>query len=450
MLGRADDRRGAARRAAEPQLVDAEQLCSQQIGATRQVVTASASSTGSRRRPAARSSRRRGVSRTLRASRSADVRRRRSDAPAATTAFGTIGGTEYVRAAIPFAAKERSYTGAGRAQGDRRDPRAPFTRCGVRSCIAALAGSLLTLMLAIPLSATLVRRLRRLREAALRARRTTARRRAAGRPRRATRSATWRARSRSMQQRLRQQEEARRAFVVDRVARAAHAAGLARRDARAARRRPARGDVDLDDARALLDRARAQSRRLGRLAADLLDLSRIDARGAAALRAGRARRAEPRRDRRVRARHRRSAVSSAPLRGRRRPRVGARRSGQRRADPADPARQRGPRQRRAAARSRSSSAHGPRPSLSVSDQGPGVPPEERELIFERFKRGHDTGGEAGFGLGLAIGRELAERMGGELVLDRSGRRRRDVHADACVPAQAPAGRDATASAIGAP
>ena len=34
---------------------------------------------------------------------------------------------------------------------------------------------------------------------------------------------------------------------------------------------------DLEDARALLDRARAQSRRLGRLAADLLDLSRLDA-----------------------------------------------------------------------------------------------------------------------------------------------------------------------------
>ena len=37
------------------------------------------------------------------------------------------------------------------------------------------------------------------------------------------------------------------------------------------------GDADIDDARALLARARAQSRRLGRLAADLLDLSRLDA-----------------------------------------------------------------------------------------------------------------------------------------------------------------------------
>jgi signal transduction histidine kinase len=59
----------------------------------------------------------------------------------------------------------------------------------------------------------------------------------------------------------------------------------------------------------------------------------------------------------------------------------------------------------------------PAPALSVVDQGPGIPPEERELIFERFKRGRDTGGQAGFGLGLAIGRELAARMGGELVLE---------------------------------
>ena len=64
--------------------------------------------------------------------------------------------------------------------------------------------------------------------------------------------------------------------------------------------------------------------------------------------------------------------------------------------------------------------HGePVPSLSVRDEGPGVPPTERELIFERFQRGRDTAGQAGFGLGLAIGRELAERMGGTLVLEET-------------------------------
>jgi signal transduction histidine kinase len=58
-------------------------------------------------------------------------------------------------------------------------------------------------------------------------------------------------------------------------------------------------------------------------------------------------------------------------------------------------------------------------SLTVHDEGPGVPPEEREQIFERFQRGRLASGTAGFGLGLAIGRELAERMGGELVLERT-------------------------------
>jgi signal transduction histidine kinase len=63
----------------------------------------------------------------------------------------------------------------------------------------------------------------------------------------------------------------------------------------------------------------------------------------------------------------------------------------------------------------------PRPWLSVRDHGPGVPDEERALIFQRFKRGRETYGEAGFGLGLAIGRELAQRMHGSLdLVDRPG------------------------------
>jgi len=55
--------------------------------------------------------------------------------------------------------------------------------------------------------------------------------------------------------------------------------------------------------------------------------------------------------------------------------------------------------------------------LEVADSGPGVAQDDRERIFERFQRGTDGSGEAaGFGLGLAIGRELAERMGGQLEL----------------------------------
>ncbi len=72
----------------------------------------------------------------------------------------------------------------------------------------------------------------------------------------------------------------------------------------------------------------------------------------------------------------------------------------------------------------------------MCDQGPGVPPEERELIFERFQRGRETGGQAGFGLGLAIGRELAERMGGELVLEESAGPGRELHAAASGRARA--------------
>jgi signal transduction histidine kinase len=56
--------------------------------------------------------------------------------------------------------------------------------------------------------------------------------------------------------------------------------------------------------------------------------------------------------------------------------------------------------------------------VSVTDHGPGVPESERERVFERFQRGSHDNGQPGFGLGLAIGRELAERMGGSLTLEQ--------------------------------
>ncbi|MEA2317822.1 MAG: hypothetical protein QOD44_2011 [Solirubrobacteraceae bacterium] len=61
------------------------------------------------------------------------------------------------------------------------------------------------------------------------------------------------------------------------------------------------------------------------------------------------------------------------------------------------------------------------PAIEVSDAGPGVPPGEEEQIFERFRRGPEAGEDGGFGLGLAIGRELARQMGGELSLEPSDR-----------------------------
>ncbi len=58
--------------------------------------------------------------------------------------------------------------------------------------------------------------------------------------------------------------------------------------------------------------------------------------------------------------------------------------------------------------------------LRVRDEGPGVAAAEREAVFERFRRGAATSGTTGFGLGLAIGRELARRMDGELTLVDAG------------------------------
>ena len=54
--------------------------------------------------------------------------------------------------------------------------------------------------------------------------------------------------------------------------------------------------------------------------------------------------------------------------------------------------------------------------LSVADDGPGVPSEEREQIFERFYRS-GAARSSGSGLGLAIARELAGVMGGTLDAD---------------------------------
>ena len=75
-------------------------------------------------------------------------------------------------------------------------------------------------------------------------------------------------------------------------------------------------------------------------------------------------------------------------------------------------------------------------AIAVVDQGPGVPDAEREEIFERFRRGSETGGEGGFGLGLAIAHELAQRMDADVVLASSaGGARFELR---LVPAPAPA------------
>ena len=61
-------------------------------------------------------------------------------------------------------------------------------------------------------------------------------------------------------------------------------------------------------------------------------------------------------------------------------------------------------------------ANGPDAVIDVIDSGPGVPPEEREAIFDSFFRGRAkaSGRIEGTGLGLAIAREFTEAHGGRI------------------------------------
>ncbi len=326
--------------------------------------------------------------------------------------LATIGGTDYARAAIPLHSHHLVLVVR------KRISEVSTAVSAVRTALldATLVAAALTLLLAIPFASTVVRRLRRLRQTALRV--------AHEGPNveipsdRARDEVGDLARTFAlMQQQLRRQEEARRAFVATAshelrtpVASLDGLLELMDEDLRS-------DNPDLEDARALLERSRAQSRRLGRLAADLLDLSRIDAE--ITLRSepvelgelSRAVLAEFEVATKVRgvitslddhhgsvwalgdpgsvARILRILVDNA---------VGVSPDGGR-------------------ITVRLHNGDGARAQLSVCDQGPGVHPEERDVIFERFMRGRDAGGRGGFGLGLAIGRELARRMGGELVLE---------------------------------
>jgi signal transduction histidine kinase len=53
--------------------------------------------------------------------------------------------------------------------------------------------------------------------------------------------------------------------------------------------------------------------------------------------------------------------------------------------------------------------------VRVTDEGRGLSIADREHVFERFERGEAGAAHPGFGLGLAIARGLAERMGGSLA-----------------------------------
>lgn len=280
---------------------------------------------------------------------------------------------------------------------------------------AALVGLAVALVLGVGLSATMLRRLERLRDATreLDERGLDA----APVPIDQSRDEIGElARAfAGMRVRLRRQEEARRAFVAT----ASHELrtpltlldGMLELLADDLERQP----HDIEDARERVAQAREQSRRLANLATDLLDLSRIDA-------------ATPLRSEPVEVLELARAVTAEFER-----RADERAVGFRTVAPGTSCWAEGDpgsvarivrilldNSLRVAPAGSTVSLHlacdQSRCRLEVRDGGPGVPADERELIFERFQRGSGRSGEGGFGLGLAIGRELAERMGGTLTL----------------------------------
>ena len=283
---------------------------------------------------------------------------------------------------------------------------------------AAGVGLLVAVALAVALASTLLRRLGRLRAAALR---ISAEGPTASMPHDAGHDEVGdlaRALG-GMQEELRRQESARRAFVATASHELRTPLTMLQGTMELLEEDLHEGQLDLTDAQRQVAIARRELLRLSTLAEELLDLSRLDA--AVALRSEAVELGELARavaaEFGLRAGEREIELEVVPpsrrLLGPRRPRCGRPRG-------PDPDRQRHPVRRwRADPRDRGRGRR--HATVEVADRGPGVPTEERERIFERFYRGRGRGSEGGFGLGLAIGRELAERMGGTVTLaDRPG------------------------------
>ena len=55
--------------------------------------------------------------------------------------------------------------------------------------------------------------------------------------------------------------------------------------------------------------------------------------------------------------------------------------------------------------------------LIVTDQGIGIPPDDRDRIFEPFERGSNIGDIKGHGLGLNIVKRMTDRLGGTIAVE---------------------------------
>ena len=91
-------------------------------------------------------------------------------------------------------------------------------------------------------------------------------------------------------------------------------------------------------------------------------------------------------------------------------------------------------------------ANGRRVRVTVADQGPGVPIEDRPHLFDRFFRSRATTHTSGMGLGLYVSRQIVELHGGAICAEfpSSGGTRMVMELPADQPAAEPAGAPAAA------
>lgn len=76
-------------------------------------------------------------------------------------------------------------------------------------------------------------------------------------------------------------------------------------------------------------------------------------------------------------------------------------------------------------------------AVTIADEGPGVRPEDRDRIFERYERGGTGAGAEGTGLGLYVSRSLCRAMGGDLVLEPADPARRGAAFTVLLPGEPP-------------